>query len=81
MEQLTYTVEKQTSTKKSCAFFRFMVSLGDYRECSVVIWNAFDGMSTPIVVASAKTFAPMHRVNSVKLIDERVKTLRNSVYL
>ena len=42
--------------------FRFLVTLGDYRECSVVVWSAFTGTCSPIVLASATTPSPMHKV-------------------
>ena len=46
----------------SSSLFRFLISLGDYRESTVVLWSGFDGHSSPVVVASAKTTSPVLKV-------------------
>lgn len=41
---------------------RFLVSMGDFRENSLVVWSAFDGLSSPVVLVTTKTISPVHQV-------------------
>lgn len=41
---------------------RFLVSIGDYRENTVVLWNGYDGETKPTVLTSSTCKHPIHHV-------------------
>ncbi|CAK8679863.1 unnamed protein product [Clavelina lepadiformis] len=41
---------------------RFLISMGDYRENALVIWSSFNGLSSPVILASTHTNSPVHKV-------------------
>lgn len=41
---------------------RFLISIGDYQENSVVLWSGYDGETKPVVLASSRTKSPIHHV-------------------
>lgn len=44
---------------------RFLISIGDYQENSVVLWSGYDGETKPVVLASSKTKSPNNHVCNI----------------
>lgn len=47
---------------KNSSLVRFLVSVGDYRDNSVILWSAYNGETRPVVLATSRYAHPIHHV-------------------
>uniref|UniRef100_H2ZR20 CFA20 domain-containing protein n=1 Tax=Ciona savignyi TaxID=51511 RepID=H2ZR20_CIOSA len=41
---------------------RFLITIGDYRDNTIVVWSSFDGEFPPVIMASIKTVLPINKI-------------------